>query len=385
MSNQRPIYLDYNATAAVVPEVVRALDQWLQQGPLNPSSQHALGRKARQLLEDAREGTLALLRAEPGSRLIFTSGGTEANNLALRGLLRPGAGQVIVSRIEHPSLAQPARWLQRQGMPVAWLRCQDNGVVDLDHLQQLLQQPTQLVCVLAANNETGVLQPVTQIARMARQAGALFHTDAAQWAGKLPLDLSVWAADAVSLAGHKFGAPVGIGALILRPGVPLEPLLQGGPQEFQLRPGTEPAALAAALHLALRLACDNLPQKAQRMQQLRDRFERRLLEAFPEAVVHGGSVPRVPQTTNIAFPGTDRQRLLVRLDLAQVACSTGSACASGSSEPSPTLQAMGCAAWQIESSLRFSFGPETTPQELDEAAQRIIQAVRALQQPHGAR
>ena len=378
MSVQLPIYLDYNATAPVPPQVAESLRQWLALGPLNPSSQHVLGRQARRLLENAREGMLALLDAEPGTRLVLTSGGTEANNLALCGLVRPGAGQVIVSQMEHPSLTQPARWLQQQGVPVAWLRCHGTGVVDLDHLEQLLQQPTQLVSVLAANNETGAVQPVEQLAHMAHQAGARFHTDAAQWAGKLPLSLAAWQADAVSLAGHKFGAPVGVGALLLRQGVPLRPLLRGGPQEFELRPGTEPAALAAAMHLALELACHNLDQKARRMEQLRNRFEQTLLEAVPKAHVHAHEVPRVPQTTSIAFPGVDRQRLLVRLDLAGVACSTGSACASGSSEPSPTLQAMGCPLELIESSVRFSFGPETTWEQLSEAAGRIVQAVSAL-------
>ncbi len=378
MSVQLPIYLDYNATAPVPPQVTEALRQWLALGPLNPSSQHALGRQARRLLENAREGMLALLDAEPGTRLVLTSGGTEANNLALCGLVRPDAGQVIVSQMEHPSLTQPARWLQQQGVPVAWLRCHGTGVVDLDHLEQLLHRPTQLVSVLAANNETGAVQPVEQIAHMAHQAGARFHTDAAQWAGKLPLSLAVWQADAVSLAGHKFGAPVGVGALLLRQGVPLRPLLRGGPQEFELRPGTEPAALAAAMHLALELATQNLDQKARRMRELRDRFEQTLLESVPEAHVHAREVPRVPQTTSIAFPGVDRQRLLVRLDLAGVACSTGSACASGSSEPSPTLQAMGCPPELIESSMRFSFGAETTWEQLSEAAGRIVQAVSAL-------
>lgn len=378
MEKLQPIYLDYNATAPTLPEVAQALQQWLQQGPLNPSSQHAPGRHARQLLENAREGMLALLQAEPGSRLLFTSGGTEANNLALRGLIRPGAGQVVVSRIEHPSLTRPAAWLQQQGVPVAWLRCTRSGVVDLDHLEQLLQQPTQLVCVLAANNETGVMQPVPQIAQMVHQAGALLHTDAAQWVGKLPLRLTAWGADAVSLAGHKFGAPVGIGALILRPGVQLEPLLRGGPQEFELRPGTEPAALAAAQHLALQRACEDLDGKVRRMRQLRDRFEQQLRDALAQVVIHGREAPRVPQTTCVAFPGVDRQRLLVRLDLDGVACSTGSACASGSSEPSPTLEAMGCPAHLVESSLRFSFGPQTTSAELDEAARRILQAVAVL-------
>ncbi len=378
MSKQPPVYLDYNATAPVAAEVAQALNRWLQQGPLNPSSQHSLGRKARQLLENAREGMLAQLRAESGTRLLFTSGGTEANNLALLGLVRTGRGQVVVSRIEHPSLARPAQWLQRRGVPVRWLDCRSDGVVDLDHLERLLRHPTQLVCVMAANNETGVLQPVEQIVRLAHQAGALVLTDAAQWAGKLPLNLASWQADAVSLAGHKFGAPVGVGALILGEGVQPQPLLHGGPQEFQLRPGTEPAALAAAQHLALQRACEDLEQKVGRMRQLRDRFEQRLLAALPEAVIHGQHAPRVPQTTCVAFPGVDRQRLLVRLDLEGVACSTGSACASGSSEPSPTLQAMGCPAPVVESTLRFSFGPDTTASELELAAERIIRAVLAI-------
>ena len=374
----RRIYLDYNATAPVPEAVARRLKEVLLLGPLNPSSQHLWGQQARRVLEQARARLLGCLNAL-GYRLVFTSGGTEANNLALLGLTRPGAGQVLVSSIEHPSVSKAARRLAADGLDVQWIRATSQGTVDLDHLAELLRKgKTQLVSVMLANNETGVLQPVAEVVRMAREMGALVHCDVAQAVGKIPVDLGTLGVDAATLAGHKFGAPVGVGALVLGPRLKPRPLLYGGPQELELRPGTEPAALADAMAYALELIHPQLPALSQQMEGLRAAFEQALLEGFPEAIIHGHSSPRTPQTTCIAFPGVDRQRLVIALDLAGIACSAGSACASGAVEPSPTLRAMQVGEELLNSSVRLSFGPQTTQQELTTAAELITRTARSI-------
>ena len=385
-----PIYLDHNSTTPIDPRVVEAMVRaWTDCGA-NPASQHTPGRKARRMLEEAREGIAVLLGAKTGGmdadRVIFTSGGTEANNLALRGLLlagtKRGPGEppvLVISAIEHPSVVATAAELQRGGALLRTLSADRRGIVHPgdDHRAGLAS-------LMLANNETGVIQPVKTLADAAHAAGALVHTDAVQSVGKIHVSLGELGADALTVAPHKFHGPLGIGALVLKHGVKLQPQLVGGFQQEGLRPGTENVALAVGFHQALELAVRALPDRAARMQSLRDELERSIRSAVADVVIVGEDAPRLPNTSCIAFPGLDRQALVMALDLAGVACSTGSACASGSSEPSPTLVAMGLLKPVVDGAIRLSLGALTTAQEVAEAARRIINTVKHLRSKNSA-
>ncbi len=342
------IDLDHNATTPIWPEVAELLRRVQLETPGNPESPHAAGRAARRVLEAARECLGELLGCQQSGlerqtdRVIFTSGGTEANNLALFGLglandaAPPAASRIIISAIEHPSIRAAAEHCRRLGQTVEQLPVDPHGVVELARLAELLAASPRprLVSVMLANNETGVMQPVAEIARLCRAAGVLCHTDAVQVAGKLPLDFGALGVDALTIAAHKFHGPRGIGALVVRAGVPLQPQLYGGFQQAELRPGTENPALAAAMARALEIAVATQGERVARMRALQERFEAGLCERCAPVVIHGATVDRLPQTTNAAFPGIDRQKLVLALDFAGVLCATGSACASGSSEPS---------------------------------------------------
>lgn len=382
------IYLDHNATAPLEAAAAEALARYTGLAA-NPSSQHQEGRRARRMLEDAREGIAELLGARLGGpspdRLFFTSGGTESNNLALFGLAGDQPSDIVISAIEHSAVAEPAERLTSRGWRVARLSAGADGVVNPHQLPELVTEQTRLVSVMLANNETGAVQPVAQLAEICRDRDVLAHTDAAQAVGRIDVDFQALGVDALSASGHKFGGPVGIGLLLLRGEVPLMPMLYGGPQELALRPGTEPVALAVAMHWALASWHQDAAAARQRMAELRGRFEAAITAEIPEAVVVGSAVERLPQTTCVAFPGIDRQALVVALDMAGVACATGSACASGSSERSPTLVAMGLDEPLIEGAIRLSFGPRTSAAELDEAARRIIKACKDLRNASGNR
>jgi cysteine desulfurase len=375
----QPIYLDHNATTPLLPEVVAAMAECQAAGFANPESQHQHGRRARRMLEDAREGIAAILgvdlQCRPPERLIFTSGGTEANNLALLGLTGPISAtppsRIAISSIEHPSVSQAAKALARRGWQVDSLPVSSSGVVNIEQFESCLAARPRLISVIAANNETGVIQPILELAALAAAAGVPLHTDTVQAAGKIVVRFRRRGAAAMSIAAHKFNGPRGIGALVVRGDVPLDPLLFGGFQEQGLRPGTQSVALAVGMHAALAIFQRERAERFVRIVRLRDRLEAALIAAWPSAVVHGATAPRLPNTTCVAFPGRDRQALVMALDLAGIACSTGSACASGSSEPSPTLVAMGLADELIGSSIRFSLGATTTAGEIDEAIERI--------------
>lgn len=379
------IYLDHNATTPLLPEVQTALFEAYARQYANPSSQHAAGRKARRVLEDAREDMAAILGAQLGEtadRLILTSGGTEANNLAMRGLVGNSPGRLILSPLEHPSVLQVAADLELRGWQVDHLRVDAEGLVDLDFLAESLETPANLVAVMLGNNETGVLQPIAQISQLCQRAGVPLHCDAVQAVGKIPVNFRELGCHTLALAAHKFHGPRGIGALLVRGGVRVEPQLAGGHQEQGLRPGTELVALALGLRAALQVWQRDPSGRYEHLLALRDSFERTILEGYPEAIVHAQAAPRLPHTSNIAFVGLDRQALMMAIDLAGVACSTGSACASGSTDPSPTLMAMGCSHALLESSLRFSFGATNVPSDGDLAAQRILTICKNLRGDH---
>ncbi len=376
----QPIYLDHNATTPLLPEVAAAMAECQASGFANPESQHQLGRRARRILEDAREGIAEMLGVDlhtrPADRLIFTSGGTEANNLAIFGLsggsTSRAPGRVVTASIEHPSISQTTKALLRHGWIVDVLPASTSGVVCVDRCESLLAQRPRLVSVMTANNETGVIQPIGELVTLAAAAEVPLHTDAVQAVGKIPMNFRDLGVAAMTIAPHKFNGPRGIGALVVRGDVPLDPILFGGFQEEGLRPGTQSVALAVGMHVALACFHREQVERLARIARLRDRLEAALIAAWPSAVVHGAATPRLPNTTCIAFPGRDRQATVMALDLAGVACSTGSACASGSSEPSPTLVAMGLADELVNSSVRFSLGATTTADEVDDAIKRIV-------------
>ncbi len=380
-----PIYLDHNATTPIHPEVVQAVERCHTEGYANPASQHRAGQRARKVLEDTRERIAEILGADvsgaSADRLVFTSGATEANNLALLGLARAGGaqpGQIVISTVEHQSVLEPAEELMEQGWECDGLGVTVDGVVRSELLRGLIGDKTRLVSVTLGNHDTGVLQPVGDLAAVCNEFGMPMHTDAAQVVGKLPVQFRRLGVATMSLGAHKFRGPLGIGALILRHDVAPRPLMFGGPHQWGYRPGTESIALAVGMVTALEIWHKEQEAYIRRLTALRDRFEGGLQAGAPQVVVHGGRAERLPNTSNVAFPGPDGQALLMALDLAGVACSVGSACSSGSTELSPTLRAMGLRSEVVARSLRFSLGATTTETEVDEAVVRILHVYREL-------
>jgi cysteine desulfurase len=386
-----PIYLDHNATSPLAPEVAQAMRACWEEPLLNPGSQHEFGRRARRVLEDARERIAELVGAKTGGadadRVIFTSGGTESNNLAIRGLVQRRAassrraastGRLIISAVEHPSISSLADELGREGQQVDLLAVDEDGVIRVDSLEPLLRPNTAVVAAMLGQNETGVLQPVAELAEACARHNVPLHTDAAQVVGKLPVDFRALGAATMTVAAHKFHGPVGIGALVVRSGINIVPQLFGGVQQAGLRPGTESVALVVGMRCALELWKDEQHERITRLRALRDDFERGILAGWPAAIIAGAGAERLPHTSNIAFVGLDRQALFMALDQAGVACSTGSTCASGSSEPSPVLLSMNYDAARLNSALRFSLGATTTADEVNEAVHRILRCCNNL-------
>jgi len=369
------IYLDHNATSPVDPQVAKAMAGALHHRYANPASQHTDGRRARRVLDDARSKLAAMLgaRLDAGDpdQLIFTSGATEANNLAIFGLAGGKPAHAIISAIEHPSVFETADALARRGWKIDHLPVNRHGIVRIDVLPDLIGPQTRFVSIMLANHETGVSQGVAEAADICRPLGISLHTDAVQAAGKTDVDFRQLGVDAMTVSAHKLRGSVGIGAFLLRENVALAPWIFGGHQQLGLRPGTESVVLAIGMLRAYELWRAERSARSRQMALLRDRFESLLTTAYPESVVHGRGAPRLPHVTCISFPGLDRQALQMALDLSGVACSTGSACSSGSSERSRVLSAMGLEARYLDSGLRFSLGPETTLEEVDEACCRI--------------
>jgi cysteine desulfurase len=355
-------------------------------GPLfgNPSSAHSAGRRARKALEDSREQVADLLGAFP-DEVIFTSGATESNNLALFGLAGDPPIHVLASPVEHPSVVEPLLDLARRGCDVEWLPVRGDGrIAQLPPLGG--EGKRSLATIQLVNHETGVVQLIRELCSQlkGRWPGLLFHCDAAQAVGKFPISFHDLGIDALTASAHKFHGPKGLGLLLLRRGTRLRPMLFGGHQQQGKRPGTEPVALVVGLAAALATTCQQQAQRFTGVQGLRDRLSGRLLAEAGPGVVNGAcGDAQSPYTLNISFPGIRAEVLLMKLDLAGVACSTGSACSSGSLLPSPVLKAMGVPDEVLHSAMRFSFGPELTATDIDEAADRIIKSVRELRQDAG--
>jgi cysteine desulfurase len=373
-----PVYLDHHATTPLDPRVLDAMLPCLTEVFGNPhSAQHAYGWAAEAAVDQARREVAALIGALP-EEIVFTSGATEANNLAIRGVVTQGVARrhVVTCATEHPSVLETCSTLRGAGFEVTELPVQADGLLALDRFREALRPDTALVAIMTANHEIGLLQPIAEIARICREHGVLLHTDAAQAAGRMPLDVRALGVDLMSLSAHKLYGPKGIGALYVRRGVRILPLFAGGAQERGLRPGTLPTALCVGFGAACALARQELAAAAARIRELRDRLYRGLREAAGDLRLNGAAEPRLPNNLNVCLPGIDALDLLA--ELPELALSTGAACASGSQEPSPVLRALGLSDEDIYASIRIGLGRTTTEREIDLAIERLAAALRRL-------
>ena len=385
------VYLDHNATTAVEPEVLEAILPYLSGEYGNAASIHTFGQKARAAVETAREQVAALIGARP-QEIVFTSGGTEADNHAIFGVAQPfmaalrdadgfaSSKHIITTAIEHEAVLNTCQALEKCGVAVTYLPVDRQGLVSAEALRQAVRKETVLISVMHANNELGTVQPLEEIGRIAADSDVYFHTDAVQSAGKLPIDVNALRLDLLSLSGHKFYAPKGIGALYIRGGTRLQQLLYGGHHQRGFRPGTENVAGIVGLGKAAELAEKLLAEVTRRVSALRDRLAQGLLSRVPLSHANGARAPRTPNTTNITFPGIEGEALVIALDLKGLACSTGAACSSGAVEPSHVLTAIGLSPEEARASLRFSLGRHTTPAEIDFALQIVPAAVEQLRE-----
>ena len=369
------VYLDHNASTPLDPRVLEAMLPMLGEAFGNPSSLHWFGQRARAAVEEARVQAASLIGATP-PEVVFTASGTEADNLALRGVAARAhepRRKLVVTAVEHHAVLNTVRALAEEGFRVETARVDAQGRVDLDDLRARVDDRTALLSIMLANNETGVVQPVAEAARHARERGALVHCDAVQAAGKVPVDVRALDVDLLTLSAHKIYGPKGVGLLYVRRGTPMQALVRGGAQERNRRAGTENVAGIVGFGAAALLAREHLEADGARLRGLRDRFEAALL-AIPGSI-RNGAEPRVPNTTNVSFADTEAEGLLMALDLMGVAVSTGAACAAGGIEPSHVLRAMGLPAERVQASLRFSLGRATTEAQLARAADAVRAAV----------
>ena len=374
----KQLFLDNNSTTPIYPEVTEAMTQILNSVYGNPSSAHEAGRTAKILVEEARLALKEFLGASESSEIIFTSGGTEADNLALSLLARNGSEKrhLITTRVEHEAIRKPAEKLQAEGCKLTWLDVDEFGNLDLTQLEESLSDETGLVSIMLANNETGVIFPVEEIGQIIkRKSRALFHVDAVNAVGKIPLSLSESSIDLLSISAHKMGGPKGIGALYVRDGVSIEPVMLGGKQEHARRAGTEAVHQIVGFGVAANISADLNPMILVKI--LRDRLESALLSRFPDARVNGQirESKRLPNTSNISFPGLNGEVILNLLDEQGIFVSTGSACNSESKTASPVLSAMGVPFEYAMASIRFSLGRSNTEDGINHATETIIQVI----------
>lgn len=382
------IYFDHNATTPLDPAVAEAVCRVLREDFGNPSSVHHFGQRAKALLDDARSAVAALIDADPGE-VVFTSGGTEADNLAIRGAaqaLEPaGRRHLIASAIEHEAVLMTLKALAHRGWKTTLLPVGASGIVSIEALREALTDETALVSVMVANNEIGTIQPIAELAALAKSRGALVHTDAVQAIGKIPVSIKRLGVDLLALSAHKFNGPKGAGALWIRRGVRLTAHMTGGRHERNRRAGTENVPGIVGLGVAAAVASAKLRQEAERIAALRDRLEAGILSGVPGTQVNGAREPRVPNTTNVSFEGVEAESLLIGLDLEGIAVSTGSACSSGTLEPSHVLRAMGFSAHRTQNSIRFSLGAGNTVDDVDDALDRLPRVVEKLRALTGSR
>jgi cysteine desulfurase len=385
------VYLDFNATTPVEPEVLDSMLPYFSVEFANAASIHTPGQRARAAVERAREQVAALIGARP-QEIVFTSGGTESDNHAIFGVVGqaflpvPSSGNanslahIITTAIEHEAVLNTCQALEKEGVRITYLPTNSEGQVDLDELHHAIKPKTVLITIMHANNELGTVQPLEEIGRVAEAADVYFHTDAVQSAGKIPIDVNASRVDLLSISGHKLYAPKGIGALYVRGGTRLRQLLFGGHHQRGFRPGTENVAGIVGLGKAAEIARKSLAEDAQRLSALRDKLQQGLLQRIPQSRVNGGGALRTPNTTNLVFPGVEGEALLIALDLKGLACSTGAACSSGAVEPSHVLTAIGLPPEEARASLRFSLGRHTTSADVDFALTVVPAAVAQLRE-----
>jgi cysteine desulfurase len=385
------VYLDYNATTPVEPQVLDAMLPYFSADFANASSIHTPGQRARAAVETAREQVAALIGAR-AQEIVYTSGGTESDNHAIFGVINshmaqpilavhsspPRPAHIITTSTEHEAVLNACQALEKQGVSVTYLPVDREGLIDPESVRRVIRPETALITVMQANNELGTVQPLDEIGRIAKKHKLYFHTDAVQSAGKIPIDVNALNVDLLSLSGHKLNAPKGVGALYVRSGTRLRQLLYGGHHQRGFRPGTENVAGIVGLGKAAEIARNSLASDAQRVSTLRDKLECGLVERVHQVRVNGGSAPRTPNTTNVMFAGIEGEALVIALDLKGLACSVGAACSSGAVEPSHVLTAIGLSQEEAKSSLRFSLGRHTTESEIDFALEVIPAAVAQL-------
>ena len=378
----RRVYLDNNATTEVAPEVMGAMLPCYREFYGNASSVHWYGQEAKALMDKARQQVATLLNAEP-NEIVFTSGGTESDNLAIRGIVDsvPGTGKhIITSQIEHHAVLHTGQMLQKLGIKVTYVPVDAEGLVDPAEIEKSITPETVLISIMHSNNEIGAIQPVQEIGAIARARDIYFHTDAVQAAGKVPLDVEQLGVDLLSIAGHKFHAPKGVGALYIKKGTKIRSLLYGGAHERNRRAGTENIPHIVGLGKASELAMTEMENNTGRILELRNYFEGEIFRRIPHTSLNGPRTRRIPNTANIRFEQVESEALLINLDLAGVACSTGSACTSGSIEPSHVLTALGLPPEQAFSSIRFSLSKFTTREEIEYVLNLLPEMVGRLRE-----
>ncbi|MBC7242425.1 MAG: cysteine desulfurase NifS [Anaerolineae bacterium] len=382
------LYFDHAATTPTRPEVIQAMMPYFTEHAGNPSSIHMFGQRAKRALDEARRTVADVLGAKP-AEIYFTSGATESNNIAIQGAAKSYAmfgRHLITSAFEHHAVLHTFQALEKQGFQVTYLPVDEQGLVRPEEVEKALRPDTILVSIMLANNEVGTVQPIQEIAGILRRRGILFHTDAVQAVGKIPVNVRELGVDMLSLTAHKFYGPKGVGALYVREGVEIAPLFFGGHQEGVLRPGTQNVPGIVGLAAALRLACQEMKDEGARMRRLRDLLEQSITERIPDVHVNGHPDKRLAHISNVSFAGLDGEALLLALDMQGIAVSTGSACTAGSTEPSHVLRAMGVDPLWARGSIRFSLGRDTTEEDIRFLIEVLATAVSRLRQmaPAGA-
>ncbi len=378
------VYLDNNATSPLAPEVLDAMLPYLTRKYGNASSFHSAGREAKKALEESRETIARIVGAANPECICFTGSGSEADNMAIRGVagtLRHKGNHIVTSAVEHPAVLSTCKHLEEEGARVTYVMPDETGLVRAEAVAGALRDDTILVSIMHANNETGTINPIADIGRIARERNIVFHTDAVQSFCKLPFTVDELGADLLSISAHKINGPKGVGALYIREGVPLKPLIYGGHQEAGRRAGTENVAGVEGMAMAARLSHAELADAMRRVKELRDKLEIGLLEKVPHARLNGHPALRLPNTLNLSFPFVESESLLLELDLKGVSVSSGSACTSGTGEPSHVLLAMGIPHEICRGALRFSLGKENTEPEIDyvlEVLPEIVERIRAM-------
>ncbi len=379
----RKIYLDHNATTPVHPEVLEAMLPFYKEGFGNASSIHSFGREAKVALEESREKVAKLLNTDP-LEIYFTSGGTESDNLAVKGIAwanRKKGNHIITSKIEHHAILESCKYLERQGFEVTYLPVDKYGLVDPDELKKNIRKETILVSIMHANNEVGTIEPIPELSKIAKENGVYFHTDAVQSTGKIKIDVNNLGVDLLSLSAHKFYGPKGVGAIYITRGVRLTPLAHGGHHEKARRAGTENVPGIVGLAKALEIANRDMEKEDNRLKNLSERFFERITEKIPDVYLNGHPELRIPNTLNLSFKGVEGESIILSLDLKGIAVASGSACTSGTLEPSHVLSAMGVPPDLAQSSLRFSFGRSNTIDDIDyvvEVLPEIVSRLRAM-------